>query len=125
MHLIDEDHIDWVWHFGIPSGREIDKLRGAATSESVTGSPILAGALAWLDCRVEAQMDIGDRTVYLAEVLDARMMQTTAPLTLKRLLQLAPADKLRHMDFALERDIDLDRTAILKWRRQRETDGKR
>ena len=121
MHLIDEDHIDWVWQFGIPSGREIDKLRGLTTHSGVNGSPILAGALAWLDCRVEAQMDTGDRTLYLAEVLDAHMMQTATPLTVKRLLELAPADKLRQMNLAMERDIDLDRAAILEWRRQRHT----
>lgn len=123
MHLIDEDHIDWVWHFGIPSGRDIDKLRELATSTSVTGSPILTGALAWLDCRVEARMDTGDRTVYLAEVLDARMVETATPLTLKRLLELAPADKLRQMNLAVERDIESDRNAILEWRRQQATGG--
>ena len=26
LHLIDEQHIDWVWRFGIPSGRQFDKL---------------------------------------------------------------------------------------------------
>ena len=123
MHLIDEDHIDWVWRFGIPSGREIDKLRGLETHASVTGSPILAGALAWLDCRIEAQMDTGDRTFYVAEVLDARMTQTAMPLTTKRLLELAPADKLRQMNLAVERDIQLDNDAILEWRRQGATRG--
>src|SRR5688500_8646848 len=71
MHLVGEDQIDWVWRFGIPSGREVDKFRGLATSTGASGSPILTGAPAWLDCRVEARMDTGDRTVYLAEVLDA------------------------------------------------------
>ena len=66
-------------------------------------------------------MDTGDRTLYLAEVLDAHMMQTATPLTVKRLLELAPADKLRQMNLAMERDIDLDRAAILEWRRQRHT----
>ena len=123
MHLLDEGHIDWVWHFGISSGREIDKLRGLATYRSVSGSPILDGALAWLDCCVEARMDTGDRIVYLAEVLDARMVQPAKPLTLKRLLELAPAGKLREMNLGMERDIDLDRSAILEWRRQQATDG--
>ena len=118
MHLIDEDHIDWVWNFGISSGREIDKLRGLATHAGITGAPILADSIAWLDCRVEVQMDTGDRTLYLAEVLGSRLVQTTPPLTVKRLLELAPADKLKQMNLAVERDIDLDRTAILDWRRQ-------
>ena len=123
MHLIDEDHIDWVWHFGIPSGREIDKLRGLEIRESATGSPILAGAVAWLDCRVEARMDTGDRTVFLAEVLDVRMAKTTTPLTFKRLLELAPTDRLRQMNLAVEHDIRVDHDAILDWRRQQATGG--
>jgi flavin reductase (DIM6/NTAB) family NADH-FMN oxidoreductase RutF len=109
MHLIGEDTIDWVWRFGIPSGREIDKLRGLVTSIGVSGSPILSGALAWLDCCVEARMDTGDRTVYLAEVLDARIERTaTLPLTFRRLLELAPADKLREMKQALEHRATLE-----------------
>ncbi len=123
MHLIDEDHIGWVWHFGIPSDREIDKLHWLETNASVTSSPILAGALAWLDCRVETLMDTGDRTFYVAEVLEACLVQAATPLTLKRLLELAPADKLRHMNLAIERDINLDRNAILEWRRQRAIGG--
>jgi len=118
MHLIDEDHIDWVWYFGIPSGRDVDKLSGLTTNTSVTGSPILGGALAWLDCRVEAQMDTGDRTVYLAQVLDARMVQSAPPLTFKRVLELAPPDKLQQLRLGMEHDIEVDRNAILEWRRQ-------
>jgi len=118
MHLIDEAHLDWVWHFGIPSGREIDKLNGLTTSTSVTGAPILSGALAWLDCRVESQMDTGDRTVFLAEVLDAHVEHAASALTMNRLLELAPADNLRQLKLAMERDIEKDRAAILKWRSQ-------
>lgn len=125
MHLIDENRIDWVWRFGISSGREGDKLRGLATHAGITGTPILTDALGWLDCRVESQMDTGDRTVYLAEVVDARMAPTGCPLTFNRLLELAPADQLQQMKLALERDIDLDRAAILDWRRQQGSEGVR
>jgi flavin reductase (DIM6/NTAB) family NADH-FMN oxidoreductase RutF len=118
MHLVDEDTIDWVWRFGIPSGREADKFRGLAISTSVGGSPILTDASSWVDCRVEARMDTGDRTVYLAEVLDARIERTAAPLTLKRMLELAPRERRREMKLAMERDIELDRAAILEWRRR-------
>jgi flavin reductase (DIM6/NTAB) family NADH-FMN oxidoreductase RutF len=118
MHLLDEETIDWVWRFGIQSGREIDKLMGLPISMSVGGSPILGGAMGWLDCRVEARMDIGDRTVYLVEVLDARIERAVTPLTFKRLLQCAPADKLREMKIAMESDMELDRVAIDDWRRR-------
>jgi flavin reductase (DIM6/NTAB) family NADH-FMN oxidoreductase RutF len=118
MHLISEDQLDWVWRFGLPSGRDVDKLRGLATSAGESGSPILAGAIGWLDCRVEARLDTGDRTIYLAEVLDTRMERPEPPLTIKRLLQLAPPEKLQALKSAIDRDIDRDRAAILDWRQR-------
>jgi 3-hydroxy-9,10-secoandrosta-1,3,5(10)-triene-9,17-dione monooxygenase reductase component len=33
-----------------------------------TGSPILADSLAWCDCRVEAQYDSGDHTIFIGRV---------------------------------------------------------
>ena len=123
MHLIDEQQIDWVWRFGNQSGRDVEKLSGMQISTSAGGSPIVAGAIAWLDCRVESQMDTGDRTVYLAEVLDAHLERTATVLKFKRLLELAPADMLRQMKIAVERDIESDRAAILNWRQRRENCG--
>jgi hypothetical protein len=37
-------------------------------------------------------------------------------LTFKRLLELAPAERLREMKLAMDRDVELDRAAILDWR---------
>ena len=91
MHLIGEDQLEWVWRFGISSGRDVDKFDGLPTSISRGGSPILSGSLARLDCRVESRMDIGDRTIFLAEVVDAECESSAQPLTFKRLLELAPA----------------------------------
>src|SRR5262249_32598631 len=72
LHLIGVEHLDWVWRFGLRSGRDTDKFRGLEVQTGATGSPLLEGALGWLDCRVETRMETGDRTVYLAEVLAAR-----------------------------------------------------
>jgi len=78
-------------------------------------------AVAWLDCKVETALDIGDRTVYVAEVVDARLDKTTTPLTMKRLLELAPPERLREMRAGLERDAVVDGAAIRAWREGRET----
>ena len=85
-------------------------------------------------------MDTGDRTVYLAEVLDAgygmngagegdprsgavpgreTRAQLRTPLTFKRLLELAPAERLQEMKLGMNRDVELDRAAIVDWRTRR------
>src|SRR5438876_6036148 len=70
LHLFEEDHLDWVWQFGLQSGWTVDKLHGVAFDIGTTGSPLLREARAWLDCRIEARLNTGDRTIYLAEVVD-------------------------------------------------------
>jgi len=118
MHLIGREQIDWVWHFGIQSGRNCDKLAACKTVTGQSGAPRLIDALAWLDCRVESRLDAGDRIIYLAEALDARLERSEMPLTFNQLLQLAPAEKLRELKLGTERDVEFDRQAILDWRRR-------
>ncbi len=71
LHLLGEQHLDWVWRFGLESGRGKDKLDGLRVRQMSTGSPVLEDAIGWLDCRVETRMETGDRTVYLAEVVQS------------------------------------------------------
>jgi flavin reductase (DIM6/NTAB) family NADH-FMN oxidoreductase RutF len=119
LHLVDEEHIDWVWRFGLQSGWKVDKLQGIDHQVRATGSPILTEARCWLDCRVEARLDTGDRTIYLAEVVDADHRPRSPILTVQRLMQLAPADKLQLLNELHERDEKVDAQAIRAWRTQR------
>ena len=43
----------------------------AARPGRCTGAPILAGALAWVECRLAAVYDGGDHSIFLGSVLDA------------------------------------------------------
>jgi flavin reductase (DIM6/NTAB) family NADH-FMN oxidoreductase RutF len=116
IHLIDETQLDLVWRFGLQSGRDVDKLTGLQFLVGATGSPLLPEALAWFDCRVEARMDSGDRTVYLAAVVDGRLGRTDPPLTNRRFFQIAPPDKQTIMNEQYEHDARLDAVSIQEWR---------
>jgi flavin reductase (DIM6/NTAB) family NADH-FMN oxidoreductase RutF len=116
LHLLGDEHLPWVWRFGLQSGRHGDKLDGIATREGKTGSPLLPGALAWLEARVEGRLDTGDRTIFLGEVLDGQWQRQARPLTLQRLLQLAPSEKLQEMKEQMTRDRAVDAAAIRAWR---------
>jgi flavin reductase (DIM6/NTAB) family NADH-FMN oxidoreductase RutF len=116
LHLLGEEQLDLVWRFGLESGHEVDKLADLDCQTGITGSPLLESAVGWLDCRVETKLDTGDRTIYLAEVMQGQVRQFGPPLTQKRLVQLAPSDKLSELKRRLQQDSVRDTAAILEWR---------
>lgn len=119
LHLLGEENLDWVWRFGLESGRQRDKLDGLTQRIGTTGSPLLDGVVGWLDCRVEARLDAGDRTVYVAEVMVGKITHFAPALTLRRLAEIAPPYRLSEIKRQLHRDSQLDAEAIRIWRETR------
>lgn len=115
-HLLAEKNLELVWRFGLASGRDVDKLAGLAIETAASGAPLLGETLGWLDCRVEMRLDTGDRTVYVAEVLAAKKQLDEPPLTAKRMIELAPPDRLKQLRELRERDSAVDAAAIRAWR---------
>jgi flavin reductase (DIM6/NTAB) family NADH-FMN oxidoreductase RutF len=119
LHLLGERHLDWVWRFGLSSARDADKFLGLRVHAGVTNSPLLDDALGWLECKVEAKLDTGDRTVYLGAIVDGRVVSADPPLTVSRMLQLAPSDKRAELKRQMEQDAAVDAEAIRAWRQRR------
>jgi flavin reductase (DIM6/NTAB) family NADH-FMN oxidoreductase RutF len=119
LHLVDESQLDLVWRFGLQSSRDADKFAGVETTVAATGSPIVCEALAWLDCRVEGRLDTGDRTIFLAAVVDAAILRDQRPLNLQRLLQIAPDEKRAILCEQMTADAARDVEAITEWRKAR------
>ncbi len=53
VSVLSHDQLDLARHFGTRSGRETDKLAGIAWRPGRTGAPILVGAVAYLECRLD------------------------------------------------------------------------
>src|SRR5262245_9859998 len=119
LHLLGEENLEWVWRFALGSGRDRDKFAGLAPRPGSTGSPLLEGALGWLDCRVEDRLEIGDRTIFLAEVVDGRLDRDAPALTRKRLFALGPRDRLERLRALHAEDGARDEKAIRAWRERR------
>ena len=118
LHLLGPQHLELVWRFGLVSGHDGDKFAGLESHTASTGSPLLSDVIGWLDCRVEGRMDTGDRTVYLAEAVQALVVQPGPLLTNRQLTQLAPPDLLAEMKRQRHRDSAADEDAIREWRRK-------
>jgi flavin reductase (DIM6/NTAB) family NADH-FMN oxidoreductase RutF len=57
-----------------------DRFSGLQTQTLVTGSPLIVGGLAWLDCRVVETFDAGASTLFIAEALAAQSTGHGQPL---------------------------------------------
>ncbi len=119
LHLLGEEHLDWVVRFGLQSGRSVDKFAGLETGIGFTESPILLGAAAWMDCIVESKLETGDRTVYLAEVIDTKANFAGPILTAHRMLELVSDSIRAQMLDDRTRDAAIDAQAINAWRNAR------
>jgi len=51
---------------------------------AVTGSPIIEGAIAYLDCRTAMEHHGGDHTIFIGEVLEAKELNDDEPLVFYR-----------------------------------------
>lgn len=60
--------------------RGSDKFRGMPWTESPGGAPVLDGALAWLECAIEAEHPAGDHVIVVARVLRVDASGSGEPL---------------------------------------------
>ena len=72
VNILAEDGEYLSRHF---ASREIDKFDGIAYHIGVTGAPLLNDALATLECRIVQQVQGGDHTIFMGEVLGASTHQ--------------------------------------------------
>lgn len=81
--LLDESCVyATIQHFGFQSGRDVDKFANLTTPVDCHGVPYLG----WSTCavisgKVVSQQDLGSHTLFIAEVVDAKVLNDKAPLT--------------------------------------------
>ncbi len=82
INVFHDEQRELAEKLGRPAG-SAHKLKGIKTKPApVSGVPVLADALGWLECRVVATLPSGDHTVVLGEVVEAGVEhEAAAPLT--------------------------------------------
>ena len=71
VNLLAHDHVELSNRFAFKKGE--DRFLVGAWDTAATGSPVLADALAWMDCTVEARHEAGTHTIYLGAVQASRI----------------------------------------------------
>jgi flavin reductase (DIM6/NTAB) family NADH-FMN oxidoreductase RutF len=118
LHLLGQDNVNWIPHFGLKSGRDVDKLDGFPLHTALTGSPLTDAAIGWLDCQVESKLHVGDRTLYLAQVVQSQVNNYGPPVTAWQLQQVLPPEVLSELKRLVHSDGQIDAQAIRTWREQ-------
>ena len=83
LTLLDQTAgFELIQHFGFQSGRDVDKFANLRLPEDVNGIPYLAWqACAVISGKVVNSLDLGTHTMFIAEVVDAKVLSEEAPLT--------------------------------------------
>ena len=82
VSVLSRDQLDLARHFGARSGREADKLAGVSWRAGLAGAPILAEAVAYLECRITRRIPAGDHEIMIARPVAGEILLPDAiPLT--------------------------------------------
>jgi flavin reductase (DIM6/NTAB) family NADH-FMN oxidoreductase RutF len=69
VNVLAEDQVELSNRFAWV--KDEDRFEEGDWTQAVTGAPILADALAWLDCRIHSHQAAGDHTIYVGLVEDS------------------------------------------------------
>lgn len=80
--LSKDTPLSFIGRFGFRSGRDVDKFAGVAHEMGETHAPVVTeNALAYLEARVTAELDVGTHTVFVGEVAAAEVIAEGEPMT--------------------------------------------
>lgn len=119
LNFARSSQLSWIRDFGMVSRRDADKLAGVAHTPGATGSPLLADAWGYLDCRVLNTMDGGDMTCFLAEVVDGQIDADGEPLWWREARTRIPAAWLEEYRRKQAGEVAVSRATMDDWRGRR------
>ncbi|WP_051338627.1 flavin reductase [Streptomyces flavidovirens] len=80
VNVLGRDHIGLGRRFAGLTPGVTDRFAEGDWLPGATGSPVLADATAWVDCRVRHAYPGGDHTIFVGEVIAAGVPRITSPL---------------------------------------------
>jgi flavin reductase (DIM6/NTAB) family NADH-FMN oxidoreductase RutF/rubredoxin len=83
VSMLDTDvTFDLIKHFGMQSGRDVDKFKNFQMPVDENGIPYMGwAATAMISAKVVEQHDLGSHTLFIAEVTDMKVLSGKEPLT--------------------------------------------
>lgn len=80
INILSLQQLEWGDRFAGRFPHILNRFEGIAFERAETGSPILPGSLAWVDCELRHIYDGGDHTIFVGEVVAGAAPDNAAPL---------------------------------------------
>lgn len=84
INILKEGQEELAKHFGLLSGRELDKMKDIHYALTGSGVPILIDAPAWIECKVVNKVKAGDHFIFIGEVINEHIKEDFIPLPYRR-----------------------------------------
>ncbi|HEX3605521.1 MAG TPA: flavin reductase family protein [Candidatus Dormibacteraeota bacterium] len=81
VNLLAHDQVELCRRF---SSRETDKFTAVAWTPAESGSPVLQGVVAWVDCDIDIVLETGDHHLVVGRVRDLDVVRHVSPLLFHR-----------------------------------------
>jgi flavin reductase (DIM6/NTAB) family NADH-FMN oxidoreductase RutF len=80
LNILEENQTDLIAHFGRGFGPNEPAFTDLEVERSPAGLPVLTEALAFLECRLVARHAAGDHELFIAQVIDGRLLNEGHPM---------------------------------------------
>lgn len=83
ISFVKDDDLKSIRHFGLQSGRKVDKMANVDYIDGVLGCPVIKGCVSYLEGKVlfDKSVDVGTHTLFVVEVVGGRSIGEGLPLT--------------------------------------------
>ncbi len=104
LHVLSNDpsiidtSIEILMALGGSSGRDGDKLAALETKTGVTGTPILLGALSYVEARVTGSLDNDENTIFVGDVVAAERLNKGRKLDIGEAWSKLPPEWIEQYD---------------------------
>lgn len=112
VNLLAQGQQDWLPLFGLQSTREVNKFEGILTEATATGIPVLPETCGWAECRTVQEVDFGDRTIIIADVLTHQVDMSRKPLCRAEAMAALPPTVSEALAQKRLMDIECDRALM-------------
>ncbi|MBN8704340.1 MAG: flavin reductase [Bacteroidetes bacterium] len=79
VNVLSQNQQQIAYHFGTPSESPSERFEGVPTEQSPSGIPILSESVAWMECEVEQELNLGTHVWIVGRVIHGKKADSGLP----------------------------------------------